>query len=400
MASRIAADCDRNLVFGSVRTQRESPDRESVRTTRACCVIVYWTPGRLSGMSNPNPSPRTRFQPGRSGNPKGRPKLPPLSAWIANFFKHGNLADLQPKATDTPLDLFAKMVLTRAFGGEFPYVKMVFDRSDGRVTNWAQMDEYNRFVEDALEDDKRVPELVSTGTSELETVTRIAAMTPATSGDPGPVSVSNAIKSRHESLVPGTGKFPSETPTGFPVPRKGNDDAPENDGQVRIAEDSRTSEAPSSATAPSATRSTRLVQIQAAEASAPRAPLKPSIRERAAQSYDSFPVTRKADSTDNAVVPPFVGAGPSGAGGASSAIDPGRVPTAPAASFSGALAGSNGSSLLSGRFRSAAIPTSNSIPRDGGSSSPSQYEKRDTALARRQRRGAQRKARKAARTSR
>jgi hypothetical protein len=107
-------------------------------------------------MSNPNPSPNTRFRPGQSGNPKGRPKLPPVSSRIFEMLLNGRLSDLEPKEDDTLIDVFVKLLLKLALEGEHRFVKILLDRVDGRATDWSKMDKLHQLIDQDL--DARIPD--------------------------------------------------------------------------------------------------------------------------------------------------------------------------------------------------------------------------------------------------
>jgi hypothetical protein len=102
-------------------------------------------------MPNPNPSPSTRFRPGQSGNPKGRPSRPPFSSRLLDLLQNGRLADLEPKETDSLIDIIAKLVVKRVIEGDPRFLKILLDRLDGRTTDWSKMDELYRLADEEFE---------------------------------------------------------------------------------------------------------------------------------------------------------------------------------------------------------------------------------------------------------
>ena len=99
-------------------------------------------PGGWGG-KNP-PPPHTRFKPGQSGNPSGRPQGTSLTARLRKALNAdgGRLAD----------EVVRKLV-SEAKRGKFNHVKEIFDRVDGSVVQ--------RFkVDDALQDMLKTAERV------------------------------------------------------------------------------------------------------------------------------------------------------------------------------------------------------------------------------------------------
>lgn len=79
-------------------------------------------------MANPNPSAKTRFQPGNKANPGGRPKGKSLTSQLRDA-----LAAVDP-ATGKPAAAALVDVLVRlALEGDRQAIKDVFERVDGRV---------------------------------------------------------------------------------------------------------------------------------------------------------------------------------------------------------------------------------------------------------------------------
>jgi hypothetical protein len=71
---------------------------------------------------NYNPSPATRFKPGQSGNPSGRPKRSPITTALIEL--------LEEKAASKAL---AAKWLSEAAKGDPRFFAMLLDRVEGRV---------------------------------------------------------------------------------------------------------------------------------------------------------------------------------------------------------------------------------------------------------------------------
>lgn len=76
-------------------------------------------------MGNPNPSPKTRFKKGQSGNPKGRAKLPDIRDALAKI-----LAD--EKDGYTALEATLMALRAKAVKGDIRAAEALLDRAFGR----------------------------------------------------------------------------------------------------------------------------------------------------------------------------------------------------------------------------------------------------------------------------
>jgi alkylation response protein AidB-like acyl-CoA dehydrogenase len=76
-------------------------------------------------MANPNPSPKTRFRKGQSGNPKGRVKLPDIRDALAKI-----LAD--EKDGYTALEATLMALRAKAVKGDIRAAEALLDRAFGR----------------------------------------------------------------------------------------------------------------------------------------------------------------------------------------------------------------------------------------------------------------------------
>lgn len=78
---------------------------------------------------NPNPSPLTRFQPGESGNPGGRP----AGESFASILREA-LEARHKKAPSWRHALVARAI-TMAAGGDLDAMKWIADRTEGKVSD-------------------------------------------------------------------------------------------------------------------------------------------------------------------------------------------------------------------------------------------------------------------------
>ena len=81
---------------------------------------------RTDGTFGPGNSIGRQFQPGQSGNPKGRPPERPLTVALRDALD-ANDGEIIKVLVQTAID--------RAKAGDFRYFKEIMDRVDGKVTN-------------------------------------------------------------------------------------------------------------------------------------------------------------------------------------------------------------------------------------------------------------------------
>jgi hypothetical protein len=79
-------------------------------------------------MSNPDPSPSTRFQPGASGNPAGSSRRARITSALHKLLDAG---DCEAE--------FASVGLTQALAGQFPFWQAILNRTDGTVQSAADL---------------------------------------------------------------------------------------------------------------------------------------------------------------------------------------------------------------------------------------------------------------------
>lgn len=76
-------------------------------------------------MANPNPSPKTRFKKGQSGNPKGRVKLPDIKDALAKILA-------EEKDGYTALDAILAQLRAKASKGDIRAAEALLDRAFGK----------------------------------------------------------------------------------------------------------------------------------------------------------------------------------------------------------------------------------------------------------------------------
>jgi hypothetical protein len=76
----------------------------------------------------------TQFQPGKSGNPGGRPKIRVLAEMLAAV---GN--QVEKKSGKTYFQLAAEALLSKAFNGDVQAFRELADRIDGRTTQSVEL---------------------------------------------------------------------------------------------------------------------------------------------------------------------------------------------------------------------------------------------------------------------
>ena len=84
-------------------------------------------------MANPNPSPATRWKPGQSGNPSGRPAGESFTTILRAALEAGH-----KKAPSWRHALVAKAVLMAA-AGDLDAMKWIADRTDGKVKDHLEL---------------------------------------------------------------------------------------------------------------------------------------------------------------------------------------------------------------------------------------------------------------------
>jgi hypothetical protein len=76
-------------------------------------------------MANTNPSPKTRFSKGKSGNPKGRPKMPDVKDALARVLA-------EEKDGLTALDVVFRALRLKATRGDVRAAEVLLDRAFGK----------------------------------------------------------------------------------------------------------------------------------------------------------------------------------------------------------------------------------------------------------------------------
>jgi hypothetical protein len=278
-------------------------------------------------MSNPNPSPRTRFRPGQSGNSKGRSSLPLVASRIIGMLMYGKLADLEPNENDPLIDVFMKMIVKRALDGEHRFVKIVLDRVDGRTSEGDKMVELYRLIEDELNGAHAGESLESDAT---RSASPLAGINPASIARPG--SLRDAILAcLHDSLSSDNDKQAPNNTGFFPANRRADPQASAIDGETRIEANREIARAPVATLGQGNVFAQRNNGCQTAdtpyvESQAPQSvgQVTVCVDDETVKPGDLFPVIRKAKPSTDAVEDGIAGASPT----PERVVDP-SVPTRP-----------------------------------------------------------------------
>lgn len=82
-------------------------------------------------------NPATRFKPGVSGNPRGRPKGPTIATRLRDLLEKTSLdgdGDGDGEGTGKPLaEQVAEVIVKRALEGDYACIRILLDRTEGRV---------------------------------------------------------------------------------------------------------------------------------------------------------------------------------------------------------------------------------------------------------------------------
>lgn len=84
-------------------------------------------------MSNPNPSPATRFPPGNNANPLGRPKGRSVTARLRDLLDQYELGGKQLPDGKQVADLIAEAILKGALKSDHFFMGMLMDRTEGKA---------------------------------------------------------------------------------------------------------------------------------------------------------------------------------------------------------------------------------------------------------------------------
>jgi Family of unknown function (DUF5681) len=84
-------------------------------------------------MANPNPSPATRFRPGKSGNPGGCPKGRSITARLREILESDRIGDVTMPGDAHVADILAQTIMTQAINGDYRFVELVINRIDGKI---------------------------------------------------------------------------------------------------------------------------------------------------------------------------------------------------------------------------------------------------------------------------
>ena len=80
-----------------------------------------------------SPPLETRFRPGQSGNPAGRPRRKTLGECIAALLDETDLYGKPIPGGRSVADLLALTIVKEALEGKFPFAKEILDRTEGKV---------------------------------------------------------------------------------------------------------------------------------------------------------------------------------------------------------------------------------------------------------------------------
>jgi hypothetical protein len=266
---------------------------------REICEVIH--------QSNPNPSPRTRFRPGLSGNPKGRPKRPPFSSQLLDVPVNGRLADLEPKETDSPIVIIAKLLVKRAIEGDYRFLKILLDRVDGRVTEWSKMDELYRLIDEDF-DAANAVRLHDSVAPEGDTIEVATHLSPSAGPDPVQASNTSYLSKSYSSI---NNNMDSGGQSFLAANRKADLATKVLDGKLpsdvnRVRPDASVSPTGQSTISPSPTDGCRAVdagapnnQSQRDHPSAVRQT--PLDNKTSGEPGGVIPVSRKGELTDNAI---------------------------------------------------------------------------------------------------
>jgi hypothetical protein len=84
-------------------------------------------------VANPNPSPETRFEPGRSGNPGGRARGRSVAKILRELREQTEIDGVPVPGGKTLGELLAQRILSWALQGDEKFVRIFLDRSEGGV---------------------------------------------------------------------------------------------------------------------------------------------------------------------------------------------------------------------------------------------------------------------------
>jgi hypothetical protein len=84
-------------------------------------------------VANPNPSPETRFEPGRSGNPGGRAKGRSVAKILRELREQTEIDGVPVPGGKTLGELLAQRIVSWALQGDEKFVRIFLDRSEGGV---------------------------------------------------------------------------------------------------------------------------------------------------------------------------------------------------------------------------------------------------------------------------